>query len=87
MVLMVLTWRIEILRESLYEHLLSKIAKSGTIGQFRTPRHIIGMMVKLMKPTPSDVIVDPAMGSAGFLVAAQEYLRDNESDLFLNCRT
>lgn len=68
----------------LYEHLLSKVATAGTNGQFRTPRHIIGMMVKLMKPTPSDVIVDPAMGSAGFLVAAQEYLRDNESDLFLN---
>lgn len=42
------------------------------------------MMVKLMKPTPSDVIVDPAMGSAGFLVAAQEYLRENEADLFLH---
>ncbi len=68
----------------LYEHLLSKVATAGTNGQFRTPRHIIGMMVKLMKPTPSDVIVDPAMGSAGFLVDAQEYLRDNESDLFLN---
>jgi len=68
----------------LYEHLLSKVATAGTNGQFRTPRHIIGMMVKLMKPTPSDVIVDPAMGSAGFLVAAQEYLRENESDLFLN---
>ncbi len=68
----------------LYEHLLSKVATAGTNGQFRTPRHIIGMMVKLMKPTPSDVIVDPAMGSAGFLVAAQEYLRDNEADLFLN---
>lgn len=68
----------------LYEYLLSKVATAGTNGQFRTPRHIIDMMVKLMKPTPSDVIVDPAMGSAGFLVAAQEYLRENHADLFLN---
>lgn len=68
----------------LYEYLLSKVATAGTNGQFRTPRHIIKMMVELMKPTPTDIIVDPAMGSAGFLVAAQEYLRENHSDLFLN---
>lgn len=68
----------------LYEYLLSKVATAGTNGQFRTPRHIIDMMVQLMKPTPSDVIVDPAMGSAGFLVAAQKYLRINHADLFLN---
>ena len=68
----------------LYEYLLSKVATAGTNGQFRTPRHIIAMMVDLMKPTPSDVIADPSMGSAGFLVAAQEYLRENEADLFLN---
>lgn len=67
----------------LYEYLLSKVATSGTNGQFRTPRHIIDMMVNLMKPTPSDIIVDPAFGSAGFLVEAQEYLRKNHSDLFL----
>ena len=68
----------------LYEYLLSKLATAGTNGQFRTPRHIIDMMVKLMKPTPSDIIVDPAAGSAGFLVSAQEYLRENHPDLFLN---
>lgn len=68
----------------LYEYLLNKVATSGTNGQFRTPRHIIKMMVALMKPTPSDTIVDPAMGSAGFLVEAQSYLRENHSDLFLN---
>lgn len=68
----------------LYEYLLSKVATAGTNGQFRTPRHIIKMMVELMQPTPSDIIVDPAMGSAGFLVAAQEYLRENHADLFLN---
>jgi len=67
----------------LYEYLLSKIATSGTNGQFRTPRHIIKMILELMKPTPEDIIIDPAMGSAGFLVAASEYLRDNHSDMFL----
>lgn len=68
----------------LYEYLLSKVATAGTNGQFRTPRHIIEMMVCLMKPTPSDVIADPAMGSAGFLVAAQEYVREHHADLFLH---
>ena len=67
----------------LYEHLLSKVSTAGTNGQFRTPRHIIKMMVELMKPTPQDIIIDPAAGSAGFLVATGEYLRDNHSDLFL----
>ncbi|MED0757895.1 class I SAM-dependent DNA methyltransferase [Aneurinibacillus thermoaerophilus] len=67
----------------LYEYLLSKIATAGTNGQFRTPRHIIKMIVELVKPTPEDIIVDPAAGSAGFLVAAGEYLRDKRSDLFL----
>ncbi|GCD12771.1 class I SAM-dependent DNA methyltransferase [Clostridium tagluense] len=67
----------------LYEYLLSKVSTAGTNGQFRTPRHIIDMMVKLMKPTPEDIIVDPAAGSAGFLVSAQQYLRDNHADLFL----
>ena len=68
----------------LYEYLLSKVATAGTNGQFRTPRHIIRMMVELVKPKPSDIICDPAMGSAGFLVEAQEYLREHEADLFLN---
>lgn len=67
----------------LYEYLLSKTATAGTNGQFRTPRHIIKMMVDLMKPTPEDIIVDPATGTAGFLVAACEYLRDHHNDLFL----
>lgn len=68
----------------LYEYLLSKVATAGTNGQFRTPRHIIKMMVELVKPQPSDTIIDPAMGSAGFLIEAQEYLRKNHSDMFLN---
>lgn len=67
----------------IYEYLLSKLQTSGTNGQFRTPRHIINMMVELMKPTPEDKIIDPAMGSAGFLVSASEYLRKNHSSLFL----
>ena len=58
----------------LYEYLLSKIATSGTNGQFRTPRHIIKMMVALMQPTPEDTIADPAAGTSGFLVGACEYL-------------
>jgi len=58
----------------LYEYLLSKVATAGTNGQFRTPRHIIAMMVELMKPTLKDVIVDPAAGTSGFLVASCEYL-------------
>lgn len=66
----------------IYEYLLSKLATSGTNGQFRTPRHIIKMMVDLMEPTPLDTISDPAMGSAGFLVAASEYLREHHRDLF-----
>ena len=67
----------------LYEYLLSKVATAGTNGQFRTPRHIIDMIVNLMKPTPEDIIVDPAAGSAGFLVSSQQYLRDNHPELFL----
>ena len=66
----------------LYEYLLSKVSTSGTNGQFRTPRHIINMMVQLMKPTPKDVIVDPAAGTSGFLVSAGDYLQSNHSDLF-----
>lgn len=68
----------------LYEYLLSKVATAGTNGQFRTPRHIIEMMVNLVKPTPQDIIIDPAMGSAGFLIEAQRYLREKHSDLFLD---
>lgn len=66
----------------LYEYLLSKVATAGTNGQFRTPRHIIKMMVDLMRPTPTDIIVDPAAGSAGFLVEAGEYLKHNNEDMF-----
>ena len=70
----------------LYEYLLSKVSTAGTNGQFRTPRHIIKMMVALVKPGPEDTIIDPAMGSAGFLIEAQTYLRENHKELFLNER-
>lgn len=65
-----------------YEYMLGKIASAGQNGQFRTPRHIIGLMVNLMAPTPQDVICDPAAGTCGFLVAAGEYLRERHGELF-----
>lgn len=64
-------------RGDVYEYLLSKLATAGLNGQFRTPRHIIKMMVELMQPKPDDVICDPACGTSGFLVAASEYLKEN----------
>ena len=60
-----------------YEYILGKMAASGTNGQFRTPRHIIRMIVEMMEPTPKDFICDPAMGSAGFLVEAVKYIKEN----------
>lgn len=66
----------------LYEYMLSKLATSGQNGQFRTPRHIISLMVDLMAPKPADRIVDPACGTAGFLVVASEYLREHHAELF-----
>ena len=67
-------------RGDVYEYLLSKIAQSGRNGQFRTPRHIIRMMVEMMNPTADEVICDPACGTSGFLVAAGEYLKENRRD-------
>jgi type I restriction enzyme M protein len=61
--------------------MLAKIASAGQNGQFRTPRHIIRLMVELTAPQPTDVICDPACGTAGFLVAASEYLRDQYPNL------
>jgi type I restriction enzyme M protein len=65
----------------LYEYMLSKIATAGQNGQFRTPRHIIKMMVELVAPTPRDTIADPACGTCGFLVAAGEYLREHHPEI------
>ena len=67
-------------RGDTYEYLLSKIAQSGLNGQFRTPRHIIRMMVEMMDPKADDIICDPACGTSGFLVAAGEYLRETRRE-------
>lgn len=67
----------------LYEYLLSKIATAGTNGQFRTPRHIIKMMVDMVQPRKDEVICDPSCGSAGFLVAAGEYMHEQKDNRFL----
>ena len=72
-------------RGDVYEYLLSKIATAGVNGQFRTPRHIIKMMVELMAPGPDEVICDPACGTSGFLVAAGEYLKaHHREEIFFN---
>ena len=72
-------------RGDIYEYLLSKIATAGVNGQFRTPRHIIRMMVELTDPKADDVICDPACGTAGFLVAAGEYLKERRrEEIFFN---
>ena len=64
----------------LYEYMLGKIATAGQNGQFRTPRHIIKLMVDMTAPTPKDVICDPACGTAGFLIATSKYLVEHHSD-------
>ena len=72
-------------RGDIYEYLLSKIATAGVNGQFRTPRHIIRLMVELMAPQPGDTICDPACGTSGFLVSASEYLRETHKEaIFFN---
>ncbi|WP_433228780.1 type I restriction-modification system subunit M [Actinomadura formosensis] len=68
----------------LYEYMLSKIATAGQNGQFRTPRHIIQLMVEMMNPGPQDEICDPACGTAGFLVAAAEYVQREHCDALLD---
>lgn len=67
-------------RGDVYEYLLSKLSTAGVNGQFRTPRHIIKMMVELMKPSPDDIICDPSCGTAGFLVESGEYLKANRKE-------
>ena len=72
-------------RGDVYEYLLSKIATAGVNGQFRTPRHIIRMMVELMDPQPDEIVCDPACGTSGFLVAVSDYLKENrKEDVFFN---
>ena len=67
-------------RGDVYEYLLSKLSTAGVNGQFRTPRHIIKMMVTLMDPGADEIICDPSCGTAGFLVEAGEYLRANRKE-------
>ncbi|MBI2358001.1 MAG: SAM-dependent DNA methyltransferase [Deltaproteobacteria bacterium] len=66
----------------LYEYMLAKIATAGQNGQFRTPRHIIRLMVEMVAPKPTDILCDPASGTSGFLVAAGEYLRERHPEIF-----
>lgn len=68
----------------LYEYLLSKIATAGQNGQFRTPRHIIKMMVEIVQPKPKDIVCDPSAGTMGFLVTVTEYMRANYGKQFTN---
>lgn len=73
------------IRGDVYEYLLLKIAQAGRNGQFRTPRHIIRMMVEIMQPRPDDIICDPACGTSGFLVTAGEYLKEkHKEDIFFD---
>lgn len=69
-----------------YEYLLSKIATAGSNGQFRTPRHIIKMMVAMMAPNTEDVICDPSAGTCGFLVVAGEYVREKHEKELLKAK-
>jgi len=66
----------------LYEYMLAKIASAGQNGQFRTPRHIIRLMVEMVAPQPTDIVCDPACGTAGFLVATGEFLREHNPEIF-----
>ena len=73
------------IRGDVYEYLLSKISTAGRNGQFRTPRHIIKMMVELMDPKPGETICDPACGTCGFLVGASDYLRERyRNEILMN---
>lgn len=65
----------------IYEYMLGKLATAGTNGQFRTPRHIIELMVAMTEPTPREVMVDPACGTCGFPVAVGEYLREHHPEI------
>lgn len=63
-----------------YEYMLAKIATAGQNGQFRTPRHIIRLMVEMVEPTPKDITCDPACGTCGFLIAVGEFIREHHKE-------
>ncbi|WP_125613577.1 type I restriction-modification system subunit M [Specibacter cremeus] len=71
----------------LYEYMLSKLSTAGTNGQFRTPRHIIDLMVTMQAPQPLEAICDPAAGTCGFLVQAAAYLKEHNETLLTNPET
>ena len=70
-----------------YEYCLGKMAAAGNLGQFRTPRHIINMMVELVEPKIDDLVLDPAMGTAGFLLSTARYLTEHYQSELLNKQT
>ena len=73
------------IRGDVYEYISSRLSVNGRAGAFRTPRHIINMIVQLVQPKPDDIICDPACGTAGFLVGAGKYLRENhKQEIFFN---
>ncbi len=72
------------IRGDVYEYISSRLQVNGRAGAFRTPRHIIRMMVEMIEPKPDDVICDPACGTAGFLVEAGKYLKTNHSEIFFD---
>ena len=63
-----------------FEYLLSIMGSQGDAGQFRTPRHIIDMMVEIIAPQKNESILDPACGTAGFLISAYNYIKKNNVD-------
>jgi type I restriction enzyme M protein len=62
-----------------YEYLLSIMSSQGDAGQFRTPRHIIDFIVKVVDPQKTDSILDPACGTAGFLISAYKHIYSNNT--------
>ena len=72
------------IRGDVYEYISSRLQVNGRAGAFRTPRHIIRMIVEMIEPKPDDVICDPACGTAGFLVEAGKYLKTNHSEIFFD---
>lgn len=70
-----------------YEHCLGKIETSGKNGQFRTPVHIIKMVVEMMQPRPDDVMCDPAMGTAGFMVEGVKYIKEHYEQELMDEKT
>ncbi|MEU6557805.1 N-6 DNA methylase [Streptomyces sp. NPDC046915] len=70
----------------IYEYMLTKLAAAGQNGQFRTPRHIIDLMVEMTQPKPDDEVCDPACGTAGFLVQTASYVKREHSKALLGAK-